>query len=159
MIRAVGLYFAYCALTAFFSLAASVPDLFTLPKIDAPAKESAVPFDASSPMPGLGEPIPTPDPAKKEREKIESELKAAALKAFLFYLGLTALYAVGAWYFMTDGRFVHEVLVREEPSGPEGSQREVTSLNLDAGRTNEDVAADADAAAPEEKTDDGTEAS
>lgn len=129
IVRAVGLYFAYCALVSIFAVALAVPDLFSLPKIDTPSKATQLKEDASQ-LIERGEMLPTSD-AEKEKEKLESERLAAALMTFFSNLGVTVLYAIGAWYFIRDGRFVFDALAREEPSGSDDSQREVTRLNLE----------------------------
>ena len=129
IVRAIGLYFAYCALVSVFAVAGSVPDLFSLPKIDAPTKGTELKEDASQ-LIERGEMLPTSDP-EKEREKLESERIAAALMAFFLNLGVMSLYIFGAWYFIRDGRFVFDALVREEPADADDSQREVTRLNLE----------------------------
>lgn len=130
LVRVVGLYFAYCTLVSVFAVAASIPDLFSLPKIDAPSKTTELKEDASE-LIERGEMLPTSDP-EKEKERLESERLASALKIFFMNLGLTALYAFAAWYFIRDGRFVFDALAREEPGEDVASEREVTRLNLES---------------------------
>ncbi len=137
IIRGIGLYFGYCALFALLSLAGSVPDLFSLPKIDRPERNSSVPFDPSRPEPSIGQPIPTPEPALKEKDAAEQARLAEALSFFLLNLATSGLYLIGAWYFLRDGRFVFDALMREEPTGI-GETAVVTGLNLadpSAGKT------------------------
>lgn len=128
LVRVAGVYFAYCALVSFVPLGASVPDLFTLPKLDKKA-EIPVPFDPSKPMPGIGQPAPTPE-VTKEQEAAEKEFRAASLKKFLINLGKSIFFLLLAWYFIRDGRVIFEVLSREEPFGLKKDEEEVTALNL-----------------------------
>lgn len=128
LIRVAGVFFAFGALLSFVPLARSVPDLFTLPKLDKKI-EAPVPFDPAKPMPGIGQPAPTPV-VTKEQEVAEKEFRAASLKRFLISVARSLLLLLAAWYFIRDGRVVFEILNREEPFGLKKGEEEVTALNL-----------------------------
>ncbi|MBK7704327.1 MAG: hypothetical protein IPN69_03345 [Acidobacteria bacterium] len=139
IIRLFGVYLAYLALVSFFGLVGSIPALFTLPKLDAPNKNANV----SSPTPIRSAQInptggfetyedPTqPKTDKKDDDSITAKFKGENVTNFLWFLIVTAIYVVAAWYLLRDGRILFSVLNRERPDGPEKEREpEVTTLNL-----------------------------
>lgn len=128
LVRTAGVYFAFSATLVLAPLAASVPDLFTLPKLDRKAGNS-IPFDPSKPMPGIGETVPTAEGAK-EKAEAERAFRAQSLENFLWFLSEFLFYALLAWYFIRDGRVIFDVLNREEPFELARTEEAVTALNL-----------------------------
>ena len=138
IIRLAGVYFAYLALVSFFGLVGTLPGLYTLPKIDTDQKNANV---ASRPSPviqvqpitpdGVYNPMATPGstPAKED-ESITEKFTAENVKDFAWFLVVTVLYGVAAWYLIRDGRVLYDVLNREEPNGLRRETPEVTTLNL-----------------------------
>jgi hypothetical protein len=152
IIRLAGVYFAFLTIVTFISLAGSVPALFTLPKIDVPAKNgTASPNDMSRPVTPVMSPAPyqpgynPADPttfqanpannpnsaASKNDEAITDKFKGENFTNFIYFLAMTLVYAALTWYFLRDGRILFAILNREEPLGLKGSKEpEVTTLNL-----------------------------
>ena len=142
IIRLAGVYFAYLALAAFFGLVASIPALFTLPKIDANPKNANVAVNQNptfrvqpiSPNPNYNAPEPADSTDKsndKKDESITDKFKGENVKTFAWFLILTAIYGAAAWYLLRDGRALYAVLNREEPHGLiKEKEAEVTTLNL-----------------------------
>lgn len=141
IIRLMGLFFAYLTLMTLFGLVGSIPALFTLPKIDAPAKNANANV-ASNQNPTLRvQPIypninanssETPnDNSAKTDESITDKFKGENFKNFLWFLFMTALYGAATWYLLRDGRILYDVLNREQPHGIiKEKDAEVTTLNL-----------------------------
>jgi hypothetical protein len=142
IIRAAGVYFAYLALITFFGLAASIPALFTLPKLDANPKNANVAVNQNptfrvqpvSPNPNFNAAETTENGEKtgdKKDDSITDKFKGENVKTFAWFLILTAIYGAAAWYLLRDGRVLYGVLNREEPHGLiKEKEAEVTSLNL-----------------------------
>lgn len=128
LIRAIGVYFAYCAIVSLVPLGSSIPDLFSVPKIDR-SVQSQVPVDPAKPMPRFGQPAPTPEITKEEQE-LDKAFRIQAFKSFLWSLGASLFYIFAAWYLIRDGRVVFDVLNREQPFGLDDQKEEVTTLNL-----------------------------
>lgn len=140
IIRLIGVYLAYLTLVSLFGLIGSIPALFTLPKIDAETKNANVatpgnPTIRVQPIPmgggnfnGTGN---AENPEKTEQGSISEKFKGENFKVFAWFLVLTALYGAAAWYLLRDGRFLFEILNREEPHGLiKEKTAEVTTLNL-----------------------------
>ncbi len=139
IIRLVGVYFAYLTLVSFLGLVASIPALFTLPKIDVGAKNANVAANSNpgirvqpiSPNGNLNVPE-NADSKEKSGESITDKFKGENVKNFVWFLILTGFYGAAAWYLLRDGRVLYDVLNREKPheSASKEKESEVTSLNL-----------------------------
>jgi hypothetical protein len=137
LIRLAGVYFAYLTFFSFVSLAGTVPGLFSLPKIDSGAKTAN---SAVQPSPAVrvqqfpvNGTFDTPEPAdagKSADESAMDKFKGENFTSFLWFFFITAIYAAAAWYLISDGRVLFEVLNREEPQGLRRKDAEVTALNL-----------------------------
>jgi hypothetical protein len=139
IIRLIGVYVLYLGVLSFFSLAGSVPGLYTLPKLEAPNKNANVTNPnviRPVPIPQTGAndqsgAEPTPTAGKSDEDSITAKFKGKNFTNFLYYLIVTAIYGVLAWYLIRDGRILFAVLNRERQSGPENEREpEVTTLNL-----------------------------
>ena len=140
IIRLVGVYFAYLTLVSFLGLVASIPALFTLPKIDVSTKNANVAANSNpsirvqpiSPNGNLNVPESADSKEKSNGESITDKFKGENVKNFVWFLLLTGFYGAAAWYLLRDGRVLYDVLNREKPheSASKEKESEVTSLNL-----------------------------
>ncbi len=139
IIRLVGVYFAYLTLVSFLGLVSAVPALFTLPKIDANTKNANVAVSQPNtpirvqPISPNGNYNTSENAENKEKsdESITDKFKGENVKNFVWFLILTAIYGVAAWYLLRDGRVLYDVLNREKPhASTREKESEVTSLNL-----------------------------
>jgi hypothetical protein len=135
IIRLFGVYFAYLTLITFFGLVASIPALFTLPKLDAPNKNpnvSSPGFPRSDPTSLNPYEDPTqPKSEKKDDDPITGKFKGENFTNFLWFLVMTAIYGFVGWYTLRDGLILFAALNRERPEGSEKEREpEVTTLNL-----------------------------
>ncbi len=139
IIRLVGVYFAYLTIISFLGLVGSIPELFTLPKIDVSTKNANVSVNSNptirvqpiSPNGNLNAPENT-DNKERSDESITDKFKGENFKNFVWFLILTGFYGAAAWYLLRDGRVLYDVLNREKPHEALGREKEseVTSLNL-----------------------------
>jgi hypothetical protein len=135
LIRLAGVYFAYLAIIAFFTLITSGWSLiFAPPKLDAPNANS----NRAAPIPGIVQPAPydinnptaTPATSTAEPEKPEDKAKREAVMSFLGDLLIVLIYGGLGFYFLRDGRLLFALLMREDSEKKKESEPEVTTLNL-----------------------------
>jgi predicted PurR-regulated permease PerM len=144
IIRLFGVYFAFLALVTFFSLVGAIPALFTLPKIDTNPKNANLSMPQNPTV--KVQPIsPNENPEfdemtgkteKKSDESITAKFRGENVSNFLWFLIVTGVYGVVAWYFLRDGRIMFSLLNREVPPKVElEREAEVTTLNLSGKRS------------------------
>jgi hypothetical protein len=137
IIRLIGVYFAYLAIVSLLSLIGSIYNYASLPSpTPTPRSNSTRPV---SPLPAAAPGINSPetDPATLKPEPSANAIatdkaKSEAFKLIFWYVLLTGLYAVAAWYLIRDGKYLFTVLNREDANAEEEEKKEpqVTSLNL-----------------------------
>lgn len=140
LIRLAGVYFAFLMLVTFFGLLASIPALFTLPKINLDnnknANVSTMPQNQPiqiQPISPYGANSNSQNPnnsTNPNEESVLAKFKGENVKNFAWFLVMTAIYGVITWYLLRDGRILYEILNREEPHGIREKEAEVTTLNL-----------------------------
>jgi hypothetical protein len=138
IIRLLGIYLFYLTLLSFLSLLGSVPSLFTLPKLDVSNKNANLTTNSNPPVrvsPVLPDGNFNTNENKAnnsaDEDSITAKFKGENVKNFAWFLFLTAVYGVAAWYLLRDGRIFFEILKREEPLGLDKQKEpEVTTLNL-----------------------------
>lgn len=134
IIRLSGVYFGYLAVVSLFSVIFLLPGLiFAPPELKTTQKtETEIPVTGVQPTPfNLNESFPsensqTKNSAANAGDKTDSE----AVKKFLWYILLTAVYGAVSFYLLRDGRLFFWFLVREEVIKVKEPEPEVTTLNL-----------------------------
>jgi hypothetical protein len=126
IVRLIGLYFAYSAAVALFSVAGAGYNLFSLTSTGGrPDIENATPLAA----PGF--PRPQVDVnASNKTDPAAEKIKGDAFKTVLWYLFLTALYGGLAFYLLRRGRALFEILSNEQSPERRESDPAVTTLKL-----------------------------
>lgn len=152
LIKLIGVWFAYSAITAVPGVIGSVYNYASLPSPPRFAKAESANNSTMTPPgfpsnPTINNPSATP---KIEPENPLEKAKNEALKLFLWNLFSTLFYGLIGWYLIRDGRFLFAILNRENPFGDAGEPTEtgapsvsrkkdevVTTLNLSGGKKDE----------------------
>jgi hypothetical protein len=118
IVKLIGTYFVYLAVVSLFSLLSAVSSLYSLPaEQNSPNKPDA--NVAVSPVfPADSFPARQPNQTNKNTEKptldaASKKLRDDAVKTFLLYIFLTALYGAAGFYLIKDGQILFAVLMRE----------------------------------------------
>lgn len=127
IVRLIGVYFAYCALVSFFSLASA-----------ASAVYSASPGDTNSNStttivaPGIPAMQTNPNAPAKPADPATEKAQSDAVKSLLLYIFLTGLYGAAAFYLLKRGDFLFHILNSENLPGAGRKEKDptVTSLRL-----------------------------
>lgn len=139
IIKLIGTYFVYSAVVAFFGLLGSISTLYSLPSDPASASKTDANTSSVSPVSTAPDNLPTPlttrtpNAANRNAEKpLDPATKKArdeAVKNFLWFIFLTALYGAIGFYLIKDGRFLFRVLNREGRVVKE-EEKEINSLGI-----------------------------
>lgn len=126
IVRLFGVYFAYCAIAAMFSLVSSASALYSLSADTAASLKPEI--ENVRGVPGIPNNIPEAKPAVRA-DPAGDKAKSEAFKSILFYLLLTGLYGGGAFYLLKKGSWFYRILAKEH-SAPRREERSVTTLKL-----------------------------